>query len=102
MTAPPSAFPGERVSNFLQVPLAIEKIIGFGSLVCLDSFLYIFTILPIRSLLAFFALGSTYVSPLFGGGPRRCVPPLLKPLDWKLTARDVEPLVGSRRRKRST
>jgi hypothetical protein len=75
MTDPPSEPAGERVSNFLQVPLAIEKIIGFGSLVCLDSFLYIFTILPIRSLLAFFALGSTYLSPLFGGGPRRCVPP---------------------------
>lgn len=65
---------GERVSNFLQVPLAIEKIIGFGSLVCLDSFLYIFTILPIRSLLAFCALGSTYLSPLLGRGARRSVP----------------------------
>ncbi|KAF7315409.1 hypothetical protein MIND_00055600 [Mycena indigotica] len=42
----------DRVSNFLQIPLAIEKIIGFGFVLCLDSFLYTFTILPIRFALA--------------------------------------------------
>jgi len=60
----------ERVSNFLSIPLAMEKvsdalfreyifhltveyqIIGFGFLLCLDSFLYTFTIQPIRFLLA--------------------------------------------------
>ncbi|KAJ7594586.1 eukaryotic membrane protein family-domain-containing protein [Mycena floridula] len=46
----------ERVSNFLQIPLAMEKIIGFGFILCLDSFLYTFTILPIRSTLAFGSL----------------------------------------------
>ncbi|KAG5221421.1 eukaryotic membrane protein family-domain-containing protein [Salix suchowensis] len=44
----------ERVSNFLSIPLAIEKIIGFGFILCLDSFLYTFTILPIRFSLALF------------------------------------------------
>ncbi|KIJ67699.1 hypothetical protein HYDPIDRAFT_83470 [Hydnomerulius pinastri MD-312] len=43
----------ERVGNFLSIPLAIEKIIGFGFILCLDSFLYTFTILPIRFVLAF-------------------------------------------------
>ncbi|EAU91148.2 DUF747 family protein [Coprinopsis cinerea okayama7 len=43
----------ERVSNFLSMPLAMEKIIGFGVIVCFDSFLYTFTILPIRFFLAF-------------------------------------------------
>ncbi|KAF8627818.1 hypothetical protein AX15_004241 [Amanita polypyramis BW_CC] len=43
----------ERVGNFLSIPLAIEKIIGFGFVLCLDSFLYTFTIMPIRFLLAF-------------------------------------------------
>ncbi|KAG7091061.1 hypothetical protein E1B28_010118 [Marasmius oreades] len=43
----------ERVSNFLSIPLAVEKIIGFGFILCFDSFLYTFTVLPIR-----FALGS--------------------------------------------
>lgn len=63
----------ERVSNFLNVPVAVEKvrsfmslirtlplivtkIIGFGFILCLDSFLYTFTILPIRSALAFWRL----------------------------------------------
>ncbi|KAF7966278.1 hypothetical protein HWV62_39239 [Athelia sp. TMB] len=44
----------ERVSNFLSIPLAMEKIIGFGFILCLDSFLYTFTILPIRFALALF------------------------------------------------
>ncbi|KAH8979631.1 eukaryotic membrane protein family-domain-containing protein [Lactarius akahatsu] len=46
----------ERVSNFLSIPLAIEKIISFGVLLCFDSFLYTFTIQPIRFLLALWRL----------------------------------------------
>jgi hypothetical protein len=42
----------ERVSNFLSIPLAMEKIMGFGFLLCLDSFLYTFTIQPIRFFIA--------------------------------------------------
>ncbi|KAJ7901805.1 eukaryotic membrane protein family-domain-containing protein [Mycena olivaceomarginata] len=42
----------DRVSNFFSIPVAIEKIIGFGFVLCLDSFLYTFTILPIRFALA--------------------------------------------------
>lgn len=44
----------ERVTNFLGVPAAIEKLMGFGFFVCLDSFLYTFTILPLRFCLAFY------------------------------------------------
>ncbi|KAF9522652.1 eukaryotic membrane protein family-domain-containing protein [Crepidotus variabilis] len=44
----------ERVSNFLSIPLAMEKIIGFGFILCFDSFLYTFTILPIRFFVALF------------------------------------------------
>ncbi|KAG6902103.1 hypothetical protein C0995_004283 [Termitomyces sp. Mi166 len=43
----------ERVSNFLSIPLAMEKIIGFGFIICLDSFLYTFTVQPIRFTFAF-------------------------------------------------
>ncbi|BEI80187.1 hypothetical protein CcaverHIS002_0107160 [Cutaneotrichosporon cavernicola] len=43
----------ERIANFLAVPVAVEKVITFGSLLCLDSFLYNFTILPIRATFAF-------------------------------------------------
>ncbi|OAX44130.1 DUF747-domain-containing protein [Rhizopogon vinicolor AM-OR11-026] len=60
----------ERVSNFLSIPLATEKIIGFGFILCLDSFLYQFTILPIRFTLAvirlflnFFTLSKSHLPP---------------------------------------
>ncbi|KZT58635.1 DUF747-domain-containing protein [Calocera cornea HHB12733] len=42
----------ERVENFLMIPVAVEKTISFGFLLSLDAFLYIFTILPIRSAIA--------------------------------------------------
>ncbi|KAG5643443.1 hypothetical protein DXG03_000916 [Asterophora parasitica] len=58
----------ERVSNFLSIPLAVEKIIGFGFIVCLDSFLYTFTILPIRFAFALFR----FITNMF----RRKPPPL--------------------------
>lgn len=43
----------ERIANFLAVPLAVEKVTLFGALLCLDGFLYNFTILPIRATFAF-------------------------------------------------
>ncbi|KAL5631868.1 hypothetical protein ACGC1H_000042 [Rhizoctonia solani] len=46
----------ERVTNFLNIPIAIEKIIGFGYVLCLDSFLHAFTIQPIRFVLAAYRL----------------------------------------------
>ncbi|KAI9067230.1 DUF747-domain-containing protein [Trametes sanguinea] len=46
----------ERVSNFLSMPIALEKIFLFGFVVCLDSFMYTFTILPIRFAIAFWRL----------------------------------------------
>ncbi|KAJ3535704.1 hypothetical protein NM688_g6938 [Phlebia brevispora] len=53
----------ERVGNFLSMPLAIEKIMAFGFILCFDSFLYTFTILPIRFVLAFGRLLLNLVSP---------------------------------------
>ncbi|KAI8384826.1 eukaryotic membrane protein family-domain-containing protein [Radiomyces spectabilis] len=44
----------ERVTNFLAVPGAVEKLMVFGFVVCLDSFLYTFTILPLRFCLALY------------------------------------------------
>lgn len=42
----------ERVSNFLHIPIGVEKILSFGFLLCLDTFLYTFTIMPIRATVA--------------------------------------------------
>lgn len=52
----------ERVTNFLVVPRAIETIMMFGYFVCLDSFLYAFTILPIRFSQALYQLVASVVS----------------------------------------
>ncbi|KAF8606126.1 DUF747-domain-containing protein [Ceratobasidium sp. AG-I] len=52
----------ERVSNFLNVPVAIEKIVSFGFILCLDSFLHTFTIQPIRFVLAAYQLLVNFVT----------------------------------------
>jgi len=38
----------QRMQEFIQVPGAVERLLGFGLLICLDSFLYMITVLPIR------------------------------------------------------
>ncbi|KAJ3285938.1 hypothetical protein HDU79_006931 [Rhizoclosmatium sp. JEL0117] len=52
----------ERIENFLAVPLEFEKLMFLGYLICLDSFLYVFTILPARILIA---LGTIFKSVFF-------------------------------------
>lgn len=42
----------ERLLNFLRLPQQLESVLGYGALTCLDSFLYMFTILPLRFLKA--------------------------------------------------
>ncbi|KAJ3151435.1 hypothetical protein HDU86_006135 [Geranomyces michiganensis] len=42
----------ERIQNFLSVPYELEKLMFFGCLICFDSFLHIFTILPLRLVIA--------------------------------------------------
>ncbi|PWN32279.1 DUF747-domain-containing protein, partial [Meira miltonrushii] len=60
----------ERVTNFIAIPFWMEKIMFFGFFVCLDSFLYTFTILPIRFLVAIYCVVSNFVVWI-AGGPRR-------------------------------
>ncbi|QIX01789.1 hypothetical protein AMS68_007306 [Peltaster fructicola] len=38
----------ERLLNFLRLPPQLEQVLIFGTLACLDSWLYTFTILPLR------------------------------------------------------
>ncbi|KAI9340940.1 eukaryotic membrane protein family-domain-containing protein [Obelidium mucronatum] len=42
----------ERIENFLSVPYEFEKLMLLGYMICLDSFLYVFTILPARICIA--------------------------------------------------
>jgi hypothetical protein len=40
------------VTNFFNVPLKLEKFLFYGLLICVDSFLFIFSFLPIRGMVA--------------------------------------------------
>jgi hypothetical protein len=42
----------ERLMNFLRLPPLLEQVLIFGALACLDSWLFTFTILPLRFLKA--------------------------------------------------
>ncbi|OQR82328.1 hypothetical protein ACHHYP_16223 [Achlya hypogyna] len=42
----------QRVVNFLKSFVEIEKLVLYGLLLCIDSFIYVFTYLPLRILLA--------------------------------------------------
>lgn len=46
----------ERLVNFLMLPPAVEQVLWFGLLACLDSWLYSFTILPLRFVKAVYIL----------------------------------------------
>nr|XP_033804708.1 transmembrane anterior posterior transformation protein 1 homolog [Geotrypetes seraphini] len=42
----------ERVYTCMRIPRELEKLMVFGYFLCLDAFLYVFTLLPLRVLLA--------------------------------------------------
>lgn len=65
------------VKNFLTVPRQLEKLLLFGMLVCLDTFLYVTTFLPIRIVIGI-------VSSLFSLVTGRIRPRVNRPLlyDW--------------------
>ena len=50
----------ERLLNFLLLPLHLEGVLWFGTLACLDSWLYTFTILPLRMLKSIYILGQSW------------------------------------------
>ena len=44
----PSHVKFQRLLNFLLLPPQLEQVLGFGTVMCLDAWLYTFTILPLR------------------------------------------------------
>ncbi|OAX78702.1 hypothetical protein ACJ72_06988, partial [Emergomyces africanus] len=46
----------ERLQNFFLLPPALERVLFFGTLACIDAWLYYFTILPLRFLKSIFIL----------------------------------------------
>ena len=51
----------ERLLNFLLLPPNLEQVLWFGAIACLDSWLYTFTILPLRFLKAVSILAQWFV-----------------------------------------
>ncbi|XP_027626247.1 transmembrane anterior posterior transformation protein 1 homolog [Tupaia chinensis] len=62
----------ERVYTCMRIPRELEKLMVFGIFLCLDAFLYIFTLLPLRVFLALFRL---LTLPCFGLRDRRLLQP---------------------------
>ncbi|CAG8113788.1 unnamed protein product [Penicillium salamii] len=54
----------ERLMNFLMLPPMLEQVLCFGSLACLDAWLYSFTIMPLRFIKAVYILGESWVMNL--------------------------------------
>nr|XP_057930518.1 transmembrane anterior posterior transformation protein 1 homolog [Doryrhamphus excisus] len=62
----------ERVYTCLRIPKELEKLMTFGFFLCLDAFLYVFTLLPLRVLLALLQL---ITLPCCGLGGTRLLQP---------------------------
>ena len=56
----------ERIMNFLLLPVKLEGAMWFGALACLDSWLYMFTILPLRFMRAVGVLCAFWWASLTG------------------------------------
>lgn len=54
----------ERLLNFLLLPLHLESVLWFGTLACLDAWLYTFTILPLRLLKSCYILVQSWSTNL--------------------------------------
>ena len=54
----------ERLLNFLILPPSLEQVLCFGTLACLDSWLYSFTILPLRFVKALYILCESWATNL--------------------------------------
>lgn len=46
----------EKIYSFMKIPRELEKFLAYGCMQCADSFLYIFTFLPIRYMMALWTL----------------------------------------------
>ncbi|EXJ64187.1 hypothetical protein A1O7_00523 [Cladophialophora yegresii CBS 114405] len=56
----------ERLLNFLVLPFYLESVLWFGTLACVDSWLYTFTILPLRLLKSIYILAKSWCANFMG------------------------------------
>ncbi|XP_054993831.1 transmembrane anterior posterior transformation protein 1 homolog [Sorex araneus] len=62
----------ERVYTCMRIPRELEKLMFFGFFLCLDAFLYVLTLLPLRVFLALFRL---FTLPCYSLRDRRLLQP---------------------------
>ncbi|XP_065084183.1 protein TAPT1 homolog [Ochlerotatus camptorhynchus] len=79
----------EKIYSFMKIPRELESFMAYGVLQCADSFLYMYTFLPLRFILALWALVTRPVAKCLGfrrPGQRLLAPAeicdLLKGLIW--------------------
>ncbi|KAL5273108.1 TAPT1 family protein [Megaselia abdita] len=77
----------QKIYSFMKIPREVEKFIIYGVIQCVDSFLYIHTFLPIRFLLAVWALIYRPIASLKGTRKQKLLTPaeicdLLKGSIW--------------------
>lgn len=56
----------EKFYSFMKIPKEVEKFMLYGVMHCKDSFLFVYTFLPLRVLLALWALITRPLSKCFG------------------------------------
>ncbi|KAK5649484.1 hypothetical protein RI129_000513 [Pyrocoelia pectoralis] len=56
----------EKVYSFMRIPRAVEKFMIYGFMQCTDSFFFVYTFLPLRFMLALWALATRPVAKCFG------------------------------------
>ncbi|CAH1372959.1 protein TAPT1 homolog isoform X1 [Tenebrio molitor] len=56
----------EKVYSFMRIPREVERFMRYGFMQCTDSFLFVYTFLPMRVLLALWALVTRPFSKCFG------------------------------------
>lgn len=56
----------ERLLNFMWLYPQLESVLWFGTLACFDSWLYTFTILPLRLVRSFYVLSQSWATNLVG------------------------------------
>lgn len=61
----------EKVYSFMRIPREVERFMRYGFMQCTDSFLFVYTFLPMRVVLAIWALITRPFSQCFGSRDRR-------------------------------
>ncbi|KAJ8961994.1 hypothetical protein NQ314_005776 [Rhamnusium bicolor] len=61
----------EKIYSFMKIPKEVERFMRYGVMQCTDSFLFVYTFLPMRVLLALWALFTRPFSKCFGLGDKK-------------------------------